>query len=123
MKGITILPEIDEEPTIKKGKATEAMTYEDALAISDKISAYEGYVQMVKDGMPRGIEGDVDLMTTALIAGFVRSIDVVDHISTTYITAFLNMKIKEEAMYKVLYRVQYDDIGYISSALLHEKVI
>lgn len=99
------------------------MSYEEAVAISEKIAAFESELQILQDAMPRSIEGDADVMTTALIAGFVRSMKVVKHVASTYITAFLNLKLKQEVMFKALYRVQYDDIKYIQTALTTQKVI
>jgi len=99
------------------------MSYEEAVTISEKIAAFESELQILQDAMPRSIEGDADVMTTALIAGYVRSMKVVKHVASTYITAFLNLKLKQEVMFKALYRVQYDDIKYIQTALTTQKVI
>lgn len=99
------------------------MTFEEALAISDKIGMLEDDLQMVRDAMPRKETGDPDVMTTALIAGYVRSMEKVEHVSSTYVTAFLGMKLREEAAMKILYRVQYDDLEFIATALSRERGI
>lgn len=116
--GLTMMPVTDDANLIGA-----EMTYEEAVAISEKIAAFESELQIVQDAMPRSIEGDADVMATALIAGFVRSTRVVKHVASTYITAFLNLKLRQETMFKALYRVQYDDIKYIQTALITQKVI
>lgn len=95
------------------------LSFEDALLISDKIGAFEDDLQIVKDAMPRSTEGNRDVMSTALIAGYVRSIEKVEHVASTYVTAFLGMKLKEEVAMQVMYRVQYDDYQFIATALMH----
>lgn len=99
------------------------MSFEEALAISEKIAAFESELQMVHDAMPRGPEGNLDVMSTALIAGYMRSTHVVEHVSATYAAAFLNLKLKQESAFAALYRVQYDDINYITSALVSSRVV
>lgn len=99
------------------------MTFEEAVAISEKIGSLENDLQIVQDAMPRDPKGNKDVMSTALIAGYVRSIEKVEHVASTYVTAFLGMKLKEEAAMQVLYRIQYDDVAYIASVLTTEKRI
>lgn len=111
-KGLKLVPTIADAETI---------SYAEAVAISDKIGAFESDLQIVHDAMPRDITGDVDVMSTAMIDGYVRAIDKVDHVAATYVTAFMGMKLKEEAAFKVLYRVQYDDIEFIATALTAQK--
>jgi hypothetical protein len=97
------------------------MSFEEALVISEKIGSFQDDLQIVKDAMPRSIEGDVDVMSTALIADYVRALKPVEHVASTYVTAFLGMRLKEEAAMGALYRVQYDDVAFIASALLTQK--
>jgi hypothetical protein len=97
------------------------MTFEEALSVSEKIGSFIDDLQIVQDAMPRSTEGDKDVMTSALIAGYVVSMQPVDHVISTYMVAFLGLKLKEEMAFKVLYRVQYDDLDFIASALLTEK--
>lgn len=112
-KGLRLIPLID-RPSI---------TFEEALQISEKIGSLENDLQIVQDAMPRDPKGNKDVMSTALIAGYVRSIEKVEHVASTYVTAFLGMKLKEEAAMQVLYRIQYDDVAYIASVLTTEKRI
>jgi hypothetical protein len=111
-RGLRILPELEE---------TDIITFDQALAISEKIGSFEDDLQIVKDAMPRSTEGNKDVMMTAVIAGYVRSIDKVEHVSSTYVSAFLGMKLKEEMAMQVLYRVQYDDVAFIAAALMTQK--
>lgn len=110
-QGIRLVPSIQESE----------MSFEEALEISEKIGSFEDDLQIVKDAMPRSVEGDVDVMSTALIADYVRAIKPVEHVASTYVTAFLGMRLKEEAAMAALYRVQYDDVAFIASALLTQK--
>lgn len=111
-RGIKLVP-IEEHPS--------TMSIEEALAISDKIGMFEDDLQIVQDAMPRSPEGDLDVMSTALIAGYMRSMNPVKHVASTYAAAFMGLKLKEEIAFSALYRVQYDDIGYIAAALTTQK--
>ena len=112
-KGIKLVPEYDDD----------VISLQEALAISDKVSAFADKLQMVRDAMPRDSKGDVDVMSTALIAGYAMSIEKVEHESSAYVAAFLGFKLQEELAFRVLYRVQYDDVDYITSAILSRKEI
>lgn len=79
-------------------------------AIGMKFMRLKDVTNMVEGGLCRRKEGDAEVMTTACIAGFVRSMSEVSSPIMTYFTGFLNTKIVEEASFKMLYRVQYDDI-------------
>lgn len=110
--GLTLIPVYNGPKPISLDKA---------YAISEKIGSLENDLQIVQDAMPRDVLGDVDVMSTALIAGYVRSIKPVEHVASTYVTAFLGMKLRQEAAFAVLYRVQYDDLNFISTALTTQK--
>lgn len=111
--GLRMVPVLSEDDV-------DTITVEEALAISEKISYWDTVsdgLSLVVDAMPRSREGDESVMSTAMIAGYARSIKKVKHVVDTYVTKFLNMKLKEELAFKVLYRVQYDDADYIATAL------
>lgn len=110
--GLLITPVIEE---------TDTITFDEAVLISEKIGAFENDLQVVLDAMPRDKAGNKDVMSTAMVADYVRAIKPVEHVAATYVTAFLGMKLKEELAFQVLYRVQYDDIGYVASVLTHAK--
>lgn len=110
--GLTLVPIMEDEDII---------TFDQAITISNKIAAFDGYLQMVEDAMPRSPYGDKDVMSTAMIAGYVRSLNPVEHVASTYVTAFMGMKLKEEAALAVLYRIQYDDVEFIRTALTLQK--
>lgn len=109
--GITLIPIVDEN------EMADVITLSQALLISEKISYFERSLSMVQDAMPRTPNGDDSVMSTALVAGYVRSMVRVEHVVDTYVSAFLGMKLKEENAFGVLYRVQYDDVEFIASAL------
>lgn len=112
--GLLIVPEMENPST---------MSFEEAVKISDRIGAFEDDLQIVKDAMPRTLDGDDDVMSTALIADYVRALKPVQHVASTYVATFLGMKLKEEMAFKALYRVQYDDIDYIASTLTSAREI
>jgi hypothetical protein len=107
-RGLRIMPIVEND---------EIISLEEALQISNKIAYFESDLNMVQDAMPRDNSGDESVMSTALIAGYVRSMEEVSHASDTYVSAFLGMKIKEEQAFSVLYRVQYDDVQFIRAVL------
>lgn len=111
-RGITLMPVEDE---------ASKMTLEEAIKVSEKIGMFEDDLQIVQDAMPRTENGDVDVMSTALIAGYMRSLNPVKHVASTYAAAFMGLKLKEEVAFAALYRVQYDDIAYIASALTAQR--
>lgn len=112
-KGLRLVPVMEQ--------TTPTLSFEEALAISEKIGMFEDDLQIVQDAMPRSNAGDKDVMSTALIAGYVRSLEKVEHVSSTYVTTFLGMKLKEEMAFKILYRVQYDDAAFIASAITTQR--
>jgi hypothetical protein len=94
------------------------MSYDEAVIISDKIGAFEEKLQMVRDAMPRGVAGDSEVMSCAIIESYVRSWKKVSHPSFTYVAAFLDAHLKNEIALKALYRIQYDDLEYIRAAMI-----
>lgn len=97
------------------------LTLAEAFKISEKIGSFIDDLQIVQDAMPRDVEGNSDVMSTALIAGYVRSFQKVTHPAATYVTAFLNMSLRKEAAFQALYRIQYDDVDFIAMALTSSK--
>lgn len=112
-QGLTFVPVMD----------CDTITFEEALKISEKVGAFEDDLQIVQDAMPRDSEGNIDVMSTAMIAGYVRSVNFheVSHPSFTYVTAFLGLKLRQEVAMNTLYRLQYDDVEFIRQALLTER--
>lgn len=110
--GLTMKPVLDKPSD---------MTLDEAIAISKKIDAFSDVLQIVTDAMPRDRHGNDDVMSSALLAGYVRSMKKVDHVASTYVVAFMDMKLRQETAFSALYRVQYDDINYIASALTSAK--
>jgi len=110
--GLRLVPVMNEGPM---------MSLDDALLVSEKIGSFENDLQIVQDAMPRDIYGDVNVMSTALIAGYVMSYQRVGHPAATYVTAFLGMTLRKETAFTALYRIQYDDLDFITAALLTQK--
>lgn len=97
------------------------MTYDEAKVISEKIGAFIDDLQVVQDGMPRDNAGNPDVMSSALIAGYVRSFQKVEHPAAVYVTAFLNMRLKKETAFQALYRIQYEDYEFLATAFSSMK--
>jgi hypothetical protein len=94
------------------------------LSTSDKLRFFvaDG-VSMSKDAFPRGIEGDVEVMSMAIINDYVQSQSKDSHPIASYVAAFLGFKLQEETAFKMLYRVRYDDVKFIRAMLLREGAI
>lgn len=76
------------------------------------------------DAFPRKPEGDIDLMSQALIESFVRGNDAHTAPVISYVTAFLGFTLRKEAELRMLYRITYDDVEFIRSMLVtDEKVL
>lgn len=94
------------------------------LATSNKLQSFipDG-LGLHRDAFPRGTEGDQDMMSFALIDGMIKGMSRNQHPTMSYAAAFLGMKLKEEISFRMLYRVSYDDITFISTMLLHESTL
>lgn len=110
--GLKFVPVLDEKSTL---------TFNEAVAISEKIASFEDELQLVQDAMPRDYAGDLNFMSTALIGEYVASCRKLEHPMVTYCTAFMNMKLLEEATYGVLYRRLYGDKTVIAQALIAQR--
>lgn len=123
--GLEIIPVLV-DPTTKEGQAhpyPETITLEEAQAISRKLAYFRDDLAMVSDAMPRGHQGDIDTMSCILADGYVRSLQRVEHPVSTYLAAFIGNKLVDEQAFAPFYRVQYDDVSYIRSALLNSEKI
>lgn len=76
------------------------------------------------DAFPRKLEGDIEMMSQALIGSFVKGNDSRTAPVISYVTAFLGFTLRKEAEMRMLYRVTYDDVEFIRSMLItDEKVL
>lgn len=113
--GLRFLPVMDEK--------VQVITIQEAFAISEKISKYSTSLGMHKDAMPRGDEGDEDVMSCALISNRVKATKKLTHPESSYVAAFAGLSLRKEAAMNVLYRISYDDINYIRNDFLSNKKI
>lgn len=128
--GIRLMPTMDKDELIQvannDGSPTAVdryISYDRALEISNKLAAYENDLSIVTDAMPRGIDGNVDVMSSAMIADYVRTLNPVKHVASTYVARFAGFKLEQEVAFSALYRVQYDDLEYIRAAFTQNKGI
>lgn len=112
--GFQFVPKLEQE---------SQMTLEEAMRISSKIGEFLDDLQIVQDAMPRNSEGDINVMGTVIIQNYVCSYREVEHPAFTYVTAMLGNKIAEDVAFSALYRIQYDDVSFIQSALTSTRVI
>lgn len=92
------------------------MTLEEAQNISDKILAFEDDLAIVVGAMPKQVEGDPDVMTMAIINGYVLGMKEINNPVAQYIVYFLGCKV-EESMFDNLYYMQYDDVKSIHAEI------
>ena len=94
------------------------------LDTSNKLRVFSSDgVSMHKDAFPRDIEGDPDMMGMAIINGYVQSMSEIPHPIQSYVAAFLGLRLEEEANYKMMYRIRYDEVNFIKQMLMHEEAI
>lgn len=107
-------------PTSDKPKI-EDEDWDFMLNVSKKLSYHTDCLNLEKAAMPLEVTGDHALMLTALIDGFVCSMQSVDNGFKCYASSFLRMRLVKEASFKVLYRVQYNDADELARILLTKK--
>lgn len=95
------------------------------LGVSTRLRAFKADgILLHEDAFPRVKEGDPETMSMAILNEYVYSMEKTAHPVASYVAGFLGFRLKEEAVFKALYRVRYDDISYIANRLLNdEKVI
>jgi hypothetical protein len=113
--GLKFIPVMDEGVSV--------ITIQEALEISEKIAKYQSSIGMHRDAMPRGDEGDEDVMSCALISNRVKATKRLAHPESSYVAAFAGLTLRKEATMNILYRVSYDDLNYIRSDLLSNSKI
>lgn len=94
------------------------------LEVSQKLTYFipDG-VGLHKDAFPRDTEGDLDVMSFAVMNNYVCSMRKESHPLGSYVAAFLGFKLQQEATFKILYRVRYDDVEFIRSMLFADDTI
>lgn len=104
-------------------QSVEVIDITKAFEISEKLAKYSTCLGMHKDAMPRGNEGDEDVMSCALISNRIKSTRKLAHPESSYVAAFAGLTLRKEATMSILYRVSYDDINYIRNDFLSNKKI
>lgn len=122
LENIGIVRKIDRGLTMIPVYAAEVITFNEAMAISEKILSFEQDLVILLDAMPRSTDGNPEVMSTALIADYVQAMEKVSPVSS-YVTAFLGLKLVKENVYASLYRIVYDDVEFIRTALPHKVVV
>ena len=110
-KGIRFIPKLDYE-------------YEMAtlLEISTKLQAFTSDgLSIHTDALPRNATGNEEVMGMAIVGDYIQSIKADAHPASSYVSAFLGNKLVQEQHFSVLYRVRYDDVGFIATQLLNDR--
>jgi hypothetical protein len=96
--------------------------FEEMSAISEKLGAYEKLLPgMVQNAFPKEETGSLTFMATALIGDVVKAHKPIGHPLEVYATAFLNMTLKQEATYGILYRKKYGPRSDIAQVVIDQK--
>jgi len=103
--GITIVPKLN---------STEAITFDEAKVISDKLGRFAEYITMFTNQFPRRLEGDLEVMSTALIDGYLKSFTTKVTPSSRFIAAYLGNQLRAKEALRGLFRVSYEPIDYIN---------
>lgn len=107
--GLEIIPTFDETISL--------INIDQALKISGRIAHFKDDIVMVQNAFPRTKDGNTEVMSTAVLAGFVASTIPVSP-AASYLGAFLNFRLEEEKKFALLYRHQYDDVNFIRASLI-----
>lgn len=112
-KGLKITPHFEFDYDIQK-----------LMDISGKLRLFKNDgVSLVKDAFPREDEGDAETMTMCIVNDYIMSMSKDSHPIAAYVAAFIGAKLREEATFKLLYRVRYDDVSFIRCMLLGEETL
>jgi len=122
LENIGIVRRTDQGLIMRPVYDAEVISLEEAFAISNKVAQFEKDLVIVFDAMPRSLDGNVEVMSTALIAGYVKGMYEKVKPVYSYVTAFLGLKLVQESAFAALYRQVYDDYEFIRSALPHRVI-
>lgn len=83
------------------------------IAIHHLLGAYEEYgLALVTNVLPKGTEGNIDVMAMTIIEDIVKSYKHL-HPAGSYVAAFLGNKIAQQKEWSSLFRVSYEEVEYI----------
>lgn len=99
------------------------MSFEEAKLVSEKLAQFEGVINLVYGGMPREVFGDKVVMTSAVIANQVYSMNDSATPMNQYVVAFVNSQLAKEAAFAALYRTQYDYVEEIALLMDSTKLL
>lgn len=90
----------------------EVISLEEAIAISDKVDAFYDDLAVVEGAMPGDPNGNPEVMTLALIEGYVMGMGDYNDPLVEYICYALGL-LMEETQFNALYYMRYDDVRTI----------
>lgn len=107
---VTILP-----------KQTECkLDFDGAFQVSNKLYRWADLMRVRKDAMPRGSDGDVEVMSSILAEDHVWSMKDV-HPTSVVVAAFLGLTVKKEIMVSSLWKAEYRNASAIRRAFLQRE--
>jgi hypothetical protein len=113
----------DFKPSVSAEFIKEMISFDEAKKISESLEYFDDVIGQRKDAMPRGEEGDQEVMSTILVADHVYGIGDAYDPKVEYITAFLNFQVSSEVAWSWLYTAKYDDVKYIYNGLCSRGVV
>lgn len=99
----------------------DIISYEDAFAISEKLSLLVDDFVIVRDAMPRSDMGDERVMTMAFIAGFVKGTMEDVHPAFSHCAAFCGLLLRDEVAFGGNYHVNYGEREAMRYAFISER--
>jgi hypothetical protein len=98
----------------------KVMSLDEAYNVSRKLAQFKDLLRMNRNAMPRGTEGDVEVMSSILSEQHVRCMREIHPVSAI-VTSFLGLTIQKEIILSSLYRVEYRNASAIRRAVLQRE--
>lgn len=102
----------------------------DEVSIEEMLSISHVLRSFTPDGKPfftnawpKSKDGDKTVMSCAIVDGFVSGNDPNAHPIKTYVAGFFGAKIRQQDDYRMLYRINYDNIQQLKAMLMTEDTI
>lgn len=107
--GIKIVPTSEES-------SSDVMTLDEALAVSSKLGRFSNYITMFRDQFPRKMSGDLEVMSTALLDGYMKSFSPMVTPGARFVSAYLGNQLRQKEVLSALFRVSYEPENFLKQA-------
>lgn len=100
------------------------MDINEMLAISHVLRSFTSDGKpFFTNAWPKTKDGDKDVMSYAVVDGFVSGNDKSALPIKTYVAGFLGAKLRQEITFKMLYRMNYDEVAQLRAMLITNDTI